>query len=99
MQTENKFFEDLAKMMNGAAGTFAGMTREAEASAREKVKSWLGGEDFVSRKEFEAVKAMAAAARNDADALAKRLNALESGDRADAQATAAMPTPDNPPPM
>ena len=99
MQTENKFFEDFAKMLNGAAGTIAGMGREAEASGREKVKSWLGGMDFVGRDEFEAVKAMAAAARDEAAALRKRLDALEAGETADQEATAQMPTPDNPPPM
>ncbi len=77
MQTDNKIFDDLAKFLNGAAGTIAGMSREAEASARSKAKDWIGGLDFVSREEFEAVKAMAAAARNDADALKARLDALE----------------------
>ncbi len=77
MQTENRFFDDFTKMMNGAAGTIAGMGREAEASMRDKAKEWIGGLDFVSRDEFEAVKAMAAAARDDADALKARLDALE----------------------
>lgn len=78
MQTENRFFDDFAKFVNGAAGTIAGMTREAEASARERAKDWIGGLDFVSRDEFEAVKAMAAAARDEADALRARLDALEA---------------------
>lgn len=77
MQTENRFFDDFAKMMNGVAGTVTGMGREAEASMRERVKDWIGGMDFVSRDEFEAVKAMAAAARDEADALRARLDALE----------------------
>jgi BMFP domain-containing protein YqiC len=77
MQTDNKIFDDFAKFVNGAAGTIAGMGREAEASAREKAKEWIGGLEFVSREEFEAVKAMAAAARDDADALRARLDALE----------------------
>jgi len=97
MQTENKLFEDFAKIMNGAAGTLAGMGREAEAGARERLKGWLGGMDFVSREEFEAVKAMAAAARDEAEALKARLDALEAAGKADAAATASMPTPDNPP--
>jgi len=97
MQTENKLFEDFAKIMNGAAGTLAGMGREAEAGARERFKGWLGGMDFVSREEFEAVKAMAAAARDEAEALKARLDALEAAGKADAAATASMPTPDNPP--
>jgi BMFP domain-containing protein YqiC len=78
MQTENRFFDDFTKFVNGAAGTVAGMGREAEASFKERMKEWLGGLDFVSRDEFEAVKAMAAAARDDADALKARLDALEA---------------------
>jgi BMFP domain-containing protein YqiC len=78
MQSQNRFFDDLVKMMNGAAGTLAGVGREAEASARERAKEWIGGLDFVSRDEFEAVKAMAAAARNEAEALKARLDALEA---------------------
>lgn len=78
MQTENRFFDDLAKLMNGAAGTLAGMGREAEASTRQRAREWIGGLDFVSRDEFEAVKAMAAAARDEADALRVRLAALEA---------------------
>ena len=77
MQSENRLFDDLVKFVNGAAGTLAGMGREAEAATRERAKEWLGGLDFVSREEFEAVKAMAAAARDDADALKARLDALE----------------------
>ena len=78
MQSQNKLFEDLAKMINGAAGTFAGMGREAEGSMRDKMRDWVGGIDMVSREEFDAVKAMAAAARDDNEALAKRIVALEA---------------------
>jgi len=78
MQSENKMFDDMVKMMNGLAGTFAGMGREAEASAREKMKEWVGGADFVGRDEFEAVKAMAAAARDENEALKARIAALEA---------------------
>ena len=77
MQTQNRIFDDLAKIINGAAGTIAGVGREAEASARERAKEWIGGLDFVSRDEFEAIKAMAAAARDEVDALKARLDALE----------------------
>ena len=77
MQSDNKIFDDFVKFMNGAAGTIAGMGREAESGARAKAKEWIGGLDFVSRDEFDAVKAMAAAARDDADALRARLDALE----------------------
>ena len=77
MQSQNRFFDDLVKMVNGAAGTVAGMGREAEGQMREKVREWVGGMDFVSREEFEAVKAMAVAAREENDALRARLDALE----------------------
>lgn len=81
MQSENRFFDDFAKLVNGAAGTVAGMGREAEASARSRAREWIGGLDFVSREEFDAVKAMAAAARDEADTLRARLDALEAKDR------------------
>ncbi|MFD1034977.1 accessory factor UbiK family protein [Sphingomonas hankookensis] len=77
MQSDNRLFDDFAKFVNGAAGTIAGMAREGEAAARERAKTFLGGMDFVSRDEFEVVKAMAVAARDEADALRARLNALE----------------------
>jgi BMFP domain-containing protein YqiC len=78
MQSENRFFEDFVKVMNGAAGTLAGMTREAEASFRERMREWIGGLDMVSRDEFEAVKAIAVAAREENQLLKARLDALEA---------------------
>jgi BMFP domain-containing protein YqiC len=78
MQSENRIFDDFVKFMNGAAGTLAGMGREAGDSAREHAKTFIGGLDFVSREEFEAVKAMAAAARDEAAELRARLDALEA---------------------
>lgn len=77
MQSQNRIFDDLVKMMNGVAGTMAGVGREAEGSMREKMREWVGGMDFVSREEFEAVKSMAAAARDENDALKARIDALE----------------------
>ena len=78
MQSENRMFDDMVKMVNGLAGTFAGMGREAEASAREKFREWMAGSDFVGRDEFEAVKAMAAAARDENEILKARVAALEA---------------------
>ncbi len=80
MQTENRIFDDLARVANGIAGTVAGMTREASETFRQRSRDWAGGahEDMVSREEFDAVKAMAAAARDEADALKARLDALEA---------------------
>lgn len=79
MQSENPLFADVAKLMNAAAGTLAGMTREARDSARERFREAVGGLDFVSREEFDAVKAMAAKAREENEALKARLDALEAG--------------------
>lgn len=78
MQSENPLIADVVKLMNSAAGTFAGMTREAREGARERLKETLGGLDFVSREEFDAVKDMAAKAREENDKLAERLAALEA---------------------
>lgn len=78
MQTDNRLFDDFVKFVNGAAGTMAGMAREGEAAARERAKTWIGGLDFVSRDEFDAVKAMAATARDENDALKARIEALEA---------------------
>ena len=78
MQTENKLIDDIVKMVNAAAGTFAGMGREAESAMREKAKDFVGGMDFVSREEFEAVKQMAAEARDEAEAVKTRIAALEA---------------------
>jgi len=78
MQSKNPAIADFVKLVNGAAGTFAGMTREARESARERVRETMGGIDFVSREEFDTVKAMAAKAREENEALKKRLDALEA---------------------
>ena len=78
MQSENPIIADFVKLANSAAGTLAGMTREARDSARERMKEALGGMDFVSREEFDAVKLMAATAREKVEALESRLAALEA---------------------
>lgn len=78
MQSENPLVADFVKVANSAAGTLAGMTREARESAREKMRQALGGLDFVSREEFDAVKDMAAKAREQAEALEARVAALEA---------------------
>jgi len=77
MQSENPMIADFVKLMNSAVGTFTGMTREAREAGRERIREALGGLDFVSREEFEATKAIAAKAREEVDALAARVAALE----------------------
>ena len=78
MQSENPVIADFVKLMNNAVGTFAGMTREARESGRERIREALGGLDFVARAEFEAVKAMAAKAREEGEALQARLDSIEA---------------------
>ncbi len=78
MQSQNPIIADFVKLANSAAGTFAGMTREARESTRERMKEALGGLDFVSREEFDAVKDMAARAREENERLADRIAALEA---------------------
>lgn len=77
MQSENPIISDFVKLLNGAAGTLAGMGREARDSARERFKEMMGDMDFVSREEFEAVKDMAAKAREESETLKKRIDDLE----------------------
>ncbi len=78
MQSQNPLIADFVKLANSAAGTFAGMTREAREGARERVKEAMGGMDFVTREEFDAVKAMASKAREENEKLSERLAALET---------------------
>jgi BMFP domain-containing protein YqiC len=77
MQSENPLIADFVKLMNSAAGTLAGMTREAREGAKARFKEGLGGLDFVSREEFDAVKDLAAKAREEVEELKARITALE----------------------
>jgi len=78
MQSQNPIIADFVKLANSAAGTMAGMSREAHENARERMREALGGMDFVSREEFETVKAMAQKAREQADALEAKVAELEA---------------------
>ena len=60
MQSQNRFFDDLARVASGALGTLSGVKTEVETRLREQLEKVLAGMDLVSRDEFEAVKAMAA---------------------------------------
>ena len=79
MQSENPLIADVVKLMKSAAGTLAGMTREARETARERIKETVGGLDFVSRDEFDAVKDIAVKALDRVEALEARLAPLEGG--------------------
>jgi BMFP domain-containing protein YqiC len=78
MQTQNRFFDDLARVAAGAMGTLSGVKSELETRIREQLERVLAGMDLVSRDEFEAVKAMAAKARSEQEDLQKRVGELES---------------------
>ena len=95
MQSTNTMFDDLAKVMTGAAGTFAGAAKEFEGQMRERTREWLGGEDAVKRDEFEALRALAARAMGDVELLKARIATLEAAHAAGsahASAPAAAPT-------
>lgn|SRR5690554_5878972 len=81
VQTQSKFFDDLAKLAAGAAGTLHGVRSEVEATFRQWAERWAADLDLVSREEFEAVRAMAAAARKENEELRARLDALEAASR------------------
>jgi BMFP domain-containing protein YqiC len=78
MQSQNRFFDDLARVASGALGTLSGVKTEVETRLREQLEKVLAGMDLVSREEFEAVKAMAAKARSEQEDLANRVAELES---------------------
>ena len=74
---ENRILDDLAKVAAGALGGVAGVRQEVEAKLRHQFERILANMDLVSREEFEVVKAMAAKARMEQEALAARLATLE----------------------
>ena len=78
MQTQNRLLDDLARVATGALGVAAGMRGEIEARLREQFERILSRMDLVTREEFDAVKAMAAKARTEQEALHERLAALEA---------------------
>jgi len=82
MQTQSRFFDEVAKLMIGAAGAAQGAAREAEALMRSRLERLIGDLDLVSREEFDAVKALAQAARAESQTLARRLDAVEAELRA-----------------
>ena len=92
MQSENRFFDDLARVANGAFGAVAGLRTEVEALARQRLERLLAGMDLVPREEFDAVKAMAARARSEQEDLAIRVAELEARIRALAARAGAGPT-------
>ena len=78
MQSQNRFFDDVARVASGAVGAISGVRGEIEARLRDQLERVLAGMDLVSREEFEAVKAMAAKAREEQEVLQGRIAALEA---------------------
>jgi BMFP domain-containing protein YqiC len=81
MQSQNRFFDDIARVAGGAVGALSGVRGEIEARVRDRLERVLAGMDLVSREEFEAVKAMAAKARAEQEELLRRIAALEVRDK------------------
>jgi BMFP domain-containing protein YqiC len=77
-QTSSRIFDDIAKLMQDAAGAADGMRREVEGVMRAQGERVLGAMDLVQREEFEAVKAMAVKAREENEKLAARIAVLEA---------------------
>ena len=104
MQTNNRFFDDLARVASGAASTLTGMRQELDAMIRQRFERLISDMDLVTRDEFEAVKAMAANARAEQEMLAGRVMMLEEKLAASASSDgvpAAVTAPENseqPPP-
>ena len=78
MQTRNRMFDDLSRLMTNAMGVAQGARTEAETAIRGLMDRWLAERDFVTREEFEAVAAMARRAREENAALEARIAALEA---------------------
>ncbi|MCX7567004.1 accessory factor UbiK family protein [Sulfitobacter sp. F26169L] len=77
MQTRNKIFDDLSQIMTNAMGVAQGAKDEAENALKSMMDRWLADRDFVTREEFDAVRAMAQKAREENEALKARLDTLE----------------------
>ena len=78
MQTRNKIFDDISQLMTNAMGVAQGAKGEAETALKGLLDRWLAERDFVTREEFDAVRAMAQKAREENDALRARIEALEA---------------------
>ena len=79
MQNRNKIFDDLSQLMTNAMGVAQGARDEAQTAMKSMMDRWLADRDFVTREEFDAVRAMAQKAREENEALKARLDALEKG--------------------
>ena len=78
MQSGNRFFDDMSKLMTNAMGVAQGAKTEAETAFKGMVDRWMADRDFVTREEFDAVKAMAIKAREENALLEARIAVLEA---------------------
>ena len=78
MQTQNPFFDDIARMAGGALGALSGLKAEVEQLVRQQFERLMAGADMVPRDEFEAVRALAIKARTEQEDLEARVAALEA---------------------
>ncbi len=78
MQTRNKFFDDMSQLMTNAMGVAQGARTEAETAMKGWIDRWMADRDFVTREEFDAVKAMASKAREENASLEERIAVLEA---------------------
>ena len=77
MQSRNKILDDVSQLMTNAMGVAQGAREEAETAVKSIIDRWLADHDFVTREEFDAVKAMAQKAREENEILKARLDAIE----------------------
>ena len=77
MQSRNKILDDVSQLMTNAMGVAQGAREEAETAVKSIIDRWLADHDFVTREEFDAVKAMAQKAREENENLKVRLDAIE----------------------
>jgi len=78
MQSKNKFLDDIGQMMTNAVGVAQGAKDEAENAMKSLVDRWLADRNFVTREEFEVVRAMTQKAREENEALKAQMDALET---------------------
>src|ERR1700730_2070647 len=78
MQSQNRFFDDIARVASGAAGALSGVRGEIEARLRDQLERVLAGVGLVSREGIEAAKTMAARARQEQESLLRHIEALEA---------------------
>ncbi len=77
MQSQNRFFDDIAKVAGGALSALGSLKQEIEAMVRDRFERTMAEANFVRREEFDAVQAMAATARAEQEKLSARLDAIE----------------------